>query len=258
MSKTTKVFVFLLLVILISTSTFCYAGSISGTITESGTSAPIDSTILELYNTDWFFIGVAITDLQGNYQFTDLSNGDYHLFATGVRVEALERPKAHIAKYYDNATSRAQANSISVSGTVANINLSLAVGNTISGTVLSARDGRPATNAKVVVKEADRTADYATFTDSNGHYHIGGMDPAKEYYVQATGEWLIPEHGDIVTAAYEARYYPDATTYAAAELLPTVNNVTDIDFSLNEKALIYGWITDKATGRGITPCPIRF
>jgi hypothetical protein len=153
-------------------------GIISGTV--SGPKGPIWDD--EIYTYDGLGgSGPSIsTAADGSYWLSALP-GTYKLEVDGVQAEDLP------ASWYGGATE-AQATGISVSAgaTVANINVTLAAGGAISGTVVSAQGGAPLGNIAVEVLDAQGTYIQSGDTLPNGTYTIPDI-PAGTWYVEFEG-----------------------------------------------------------------------
>ncbi|MDE3182199.1 MAG: TonB-dependent receptor [Bacteroidota bacterium] len=83
----TKVFIFLSILMIFSTSTFAQSqtGSISGKITDGGDQKVIDAATVSLYKvTDSSLVKINITDKAGNFEFQNISTGKYYLLATSI------------------------------------------------------------------------------------------------------------------------------------------------------------------------------
>ena len=211
------------------------SGIISGRVVNNADLHPIghafvlvsSPTLLDRY-------GWAQVDQDGYYEITGLKSGDYL---------AVARADGFLEQYYDNAASRSDALLISVTDSqqVENIDFSLKMGGSISGTVIDS-EGNPVFESAVYVMMAFQDSifnengdlkpggyyDYAkAVTDENGYYIISGLVPG-EYIVRAA---IWDRYG------YEEKWYDDVLTWEEATPVSVQEeqNVTGIDFTMSLK-----------------------
>ena len=124
-------------------------GSISGNVTSESGWWPVFGIEVRLYNAGW--TQVASTNIYngtGDYSFTNLAPGTYYVGTNNA-------PNNHIDKFYDNATSRAAATPITITGGETTPGINFILSNTgagsISGTIFQESDGAPIAGVQIQV-----------------------------------------------------------------------------------------------------------
>jgi hypothetical protein len=204
-------------------------GSISGTVTDVN-GHPISNLWVGAsnYNTGSGGNGDT-TDANGVYEITKLRPGTF-------RVEAGTWYTDYVRQYYNNEISWASAAPVSVAAgqTTRNIDFSLEVGASISGSVKNPGGGG-IEDARIQCSVEGVYYAYSTTTDSNGLYKARGLLPGYSYRVVA--------------------YPPNTTDYMIALIyidVPEVNDYVAEDIILQAGALtVSGKVTEKATGAAL-------
>jgi Carboxypeptidase regulatory-like domain len=187
-------------------------GSISGTVT-NGNGDPLGGC--DIYADTWDGAGIggwAPTNDGGSFTVANLATDDY-------RVQA--QCDGYGFKYYDNATVWGDADPVAVvngQGTP-NINFSLGVEGTISGTVTDT-GGSPLDNCMVVASSWD--GNHLTLAwPEDGIYTVGGL---------ATGNYRVAAN----CSGYADEYYDDALESDDADPVTVVEGLDtpSIDFEL--------------------------
>ena len=219
-------------------------GSISGTVTEEGTGNPIAYCNVEARNAstgDW--VESDSTDELGNYTLGPLPTGTY-------KVHFSIYDETHLREWYDDKPDEQSADIIYVFAPMdtPGVDAELAVGGSISGTVIEEGTGNPVTNCWVVVYDA------ATYnwvegenTDSSGNYTVGAI-PTGTYKVE-----FSPNDGVHVREWYDDRpdfESADSVTVAAPEQVSINDAVLVVGGSIS------GTVTEEGTGAPITSCSI--
>jgi Cadherin-like beta sandwich domain/Carboxypeptidase regulatory-like domain len=182
--------------------------------------------------------GYTVAGGNGNYIFTGLPTGQYHILAQAY---------GYAAEWYDNAYDYIHLMSVEVTApnNTANINFSLAPGGAISGHVQTASGGMPINGATILVYEYGKQTGYpnlcsVTSTNMNGNYLTPSL-LAGDYAVQ------------VKATSYATEWYSD--THNPLEAMPvhvTIGATTpSINFNLAPGASISGHIQDANTGAGI-------
>jgi hypothetical protein len=156
------------------------AGTVSGTVLASGSSAPLAGVIVQFYTSSGDPVVRTTTAVGGTYAESDLLPGTYKLSFTQTN------PSLPLAlQYYSGASTLAKANAVTVvaGSTLANINVALLPGGGISGTVVAARGEAPVGNTGVYVMDSSGDVLARTTTGSDGTYSVTNL-PAGAYYVE--------------------------------------------------------------------------
>ncbi|MFC2004948.1 carboxypeptidase regulatory-like domain-containing protein [Chloroflexota bacterium] len=208
-------------------------GSISGTAYRESDNATIANLHIQVFDaiTDEHFASTD-TDSSGNYTLSGLPAGSYK-----VRTRASENDLSYLDEWYNNKNSQDEATPVSVTppDDTPNINFSLEVGGTISGTVY--RDSDNATIANLRVEAYDETTDtwFGTDTDSSGNYTLSGLYEGSYQIRAKVGDSGLP---------YATEWYDDTYNRDEATLVPVTvgQNTPGIDFSLGPGGTISGHV----------------
>ncbi len=213
-------------------------GAIAGTVVSDEDGSPVSYALVQavpVHSNRWGWAGrnhsafLSYTDENGNYELSPLFKGDYHVI---VR-------KNGYMEYYDDKTEEEQADAVTVvtGDTTKGIDFAIpdlpAEGSVVSGVVIDEKTGEPIAGALVTVFPAKRPrwfvgparkwtrVYYASFSDKNGEYKIGGI-PEGTYL--AAG-WA---HG------YIAEFFQDTRNpFKATPLeLDGSNSISDVNFDL--------------------------
>ena len=217
--------------------------SISGRVTTSASVGIADAWVT-VYKLDGTGMGAATTESDGTYVFRGLPAGQYILSA--------ENTQGYIDEWYNNVVmathpDAAGATPVNVtSASASNINFSLALGKTISGTIYNATITAAVVEESVWVTAYDLDGNYiATCVDQEdgAAYLINGL-PA--------GEYLIATSNDLglVDEWYEDDPFlldPDGSEAKSVDVRTT--NATGKDFTLEMGRTIGGVVT----GTGVVP-----
>ena len=224
-------------------------GTITGTVTDAGTAAPLPGVYVYVYSGGGVWIHSVITDASGVYTASGFLSGTYYL--------RTENNLGYIDELYNNlpcpgggcvVTTGAGVN-VTVGATTSGIHFGLAGGGTISGTVSDAGTGAPLAGVQVLFYAA--TGDYAGFvvTDALGAYVKSGL--AGTYFLRTVN-----------SLGYVDELYNNipftGTSCAIPVTIGTNVSVTagattsGIDFGLAVGGTITGTVTDARTGTPLT------
>jgi hypothetical protein len=144
----------------------------------------------------------------GIYQFTSLIPGTYRIHAVDVY------PGRYLPQYYNNKTSLATANIVTVTAgvTTTNINFALDPGAQVSGTVTD-QWGFPQHHVGAQVLNLQGTVVASTTTDMYGGYITNPGLPSGTYRVRF-GTGVSPWFCDF--PLYATQYYSGSSTFASA------------------------------------------
>jgi protocatechuate 3,4-dioxygenase beta subunit len=142
----------------VAPSAVAEAATVSGTITDAGSGAPIPNVCVVAGRTDYTVVGWTCTDTAGHYAFTDLEAGTAYVFSASP-------PDPYLATWLPRNPEAGPPQSFVAPATV---DAALTPAIRISGT-LRAEDGSPASGASVHAELADGSdGRLVAFTDSDG------------------------------------------------------------------------------------------
>jgi hypothetical protein len=217
-------------------------GSISGTVTAEGTAAPIDNVWVRIHDSDGTYLTTAYTDSSGSYTTTrGLDTGSY--FATTKYSGQLDELFDNIpcANSCDPTTGTPIA--VTMGTQTPGVDFSLGTGASISGTVTDSSTGEALESIRVRV--FDSTGSYVTdgTTDATGAYTSeAGLEPGT-YFLDASNSvgYVRELYGGL--HCFVACTVTDGTPV----VVPSITDVTGIDFALELGGNIVGTVTDAAT-----------
>ncbi|MBN2238494.1 MAG: carboxypeptidase regulatory-like domain-containing protein [Dehalococcoidales bacterium] len=210
--------------------------SISGIVYQVDGQTPIQGAWVNVH--DYFtgdYLGNATTQADGSYVFHGLPTGQYRLNAyfTGyVREFWQETPLHHMAAPLQ----------VNAPNDVTDINFTLELGGSISGTITDNATGQPLGGIDVGIIKFDTLMGWqqcygTTLTNPDGTYTIADV-PAGQYAVRAGA-----------TNGYILQYYQYAADQngAVPVTINAQNDTPGIDFSLRMGGQITGTVTDSVT-----------
>ena len=193
------------------------AGSISGTVTASGTGTPLSNLQINVCISNQGCPGWAQTDGGGNYTVTDLApRSDYQVQVQGNAMYA----------------GQTQMGITVMSGNTTTVNFVLSQGGSISGTVTANGTGVPLANLQINVCINNQGCPGWAQTDISGYYTVTGLAPGSDYQVQVQGN-----------ATYAGK--------TQSGVAVTAGNATTVNFSLGLGGSITGTVRDAVTHVGI-------
>jgi Carboxypeptidase regulatory-like domain len=202
------------------------AGTVSGTVLASGSDAPLAGVIVQFYTTSGQPVVRTTTGSTGNYSESDLLPGTYKLSFTQTN------PALPLAlQYYSGAATLAKANAVAVvaGGTIANINVALAPGGGISGTVVAARGEAPLGDTGVYVMDSSGDVLAHTTTASDGSYGVENL-PAGVYYVEFGGpnaqDLTLLSISALAQFGYVPEFYGGEQSLAGAKAVTVTGGAT--------------------------------
>jgi hypothetical protein len=241
--------------------------SISGTVTAAaGLHEPLHGIEVNVYEAGSevpFPVGSATTTVNGEYLVTGLPSGSYVVeFSAGFEGEGGN----YVTQYYNDAATRADATSVSVTAgaTKGNIDAAMEAGAEINGTVTSAsasEDFLPLKGIEVAVYAGEEPVGFAT-TRTDGKYTVVGLRSGS-YKVgffagyEGGGEEVAFEEGGgelggggLTQRDFITQFYNDKPTLAAAETVPVVQGGPareGVNAEMQRGAEIEGTVTDAST-----------
>ena len=162
-------------------------GTISGTVTDGVTGAPLAGVYVSVYSTSEASIGSAQTNAAGVYTKPGLATGSY-------RVRTSNNP-GYVDEAYENipcpvgTCSKSVGSIVSVTAglTTNGIDFQLAKAGAVSGTVTLAGTGAPLADVSVYVVDSSGASVGYGKTNNSGLYTTGATVPAGTYYVRTNG-----------------------------------------------------------------------
>ena len=216
-------------------------GSISGTVTDAATNAPLPGINVALdYPSNTRppipFNWVVVTDHNGNYRISGIPDGQYHVSAHG---------QDYVLEYYNDQKDRTNANPVAVAQAAQVTGIDFALDQrqkdpvyTISGTVVTASTVSMA-NATVFAQMGNSGPNQPTMTsrtDNHGNYTM--TVPAGTWILWASSPGYVTEWFDNAVSA---------TTATPVTVDANTPDRTGIDFSLGTGGAIEGYVLDAAT-----------
>jgi len=223
-------------------------GSISGTVTEQGTGAPIEGLEVTVcdYDAEWdgpCFHGWS--ESNGSYFIPGIPAGTYRVFSGWDDTN-------WIVEYYSEQAVWELAEPVEVEASVDlyEIDFTLEMGGSISGTVTAQATGEPIEDMMVEACDYGGGWDGPCFRDwtkADGSYFIPGV-PEGMYRISSgwEGNWVV-------------EYYNEQSNWDFAERVEVYSdaNTSDINFTLEMGGSISGTITDQGEpveGIGVQAC----
>lgn len=205
--------------------------TVSGVVTAEDTGLPLAGVSVFVNSTDFSSNGADSTNADGTYAVADLEPGEYT-----VRFAADTAGTDYVSEYWNGVHDWSSATRITAVGgeDIADVDASLVLGGSISGTVTRADDASPVAGVTVsFVSDAGGETRSAT-TDAAGHYRSFGLLPAS-YSVRfdSPDEGLADEYWNGA---------PDQWS-ATRVLVVSGQETTGVDASLAGVATIAGSVT---------------
>ena len=233
-------------------------GTIAGTVTDSGTGAPLANVSVNVYNTAGSFIGGIATNASGVYAVTGLPTGTHRLRT----VNALSH--GYVDELYSdipcpNGTCPSLATGaevgVTAGATTSGINFALSLGATIAGTVTDAVSAAPLLNVPVAVHSPSGASVRLGMTNNTGQYAVAGLATGT-YYVRTvtTQNYANEIYADIPCPACSATTSSSITVPTAATGVVATEGLTTpgIDFALAPGGTITGTVTAAGSGTPVS------
>jgi hypothetical protein len=223
------------------------SGAISGTVTETGTSTPLDGIMVYAFipGTSGGFPLFAFADEYGDYTITGLDEGEYVVLAYSSGMN-------YVAEYYDDTIHYAEADTVSVTAgeNTPNIDFELSPGGMISGTVTDS-SGAGISNIQI----SAYSSCYGTYLnsarpDAEGAYTIMGL-PAGSVYLQTMND-------PFGSTGYVEEWYEDAVFCEDATPVTVSIGVTTegIDLQVEPAGSISGTVYESDGTTPVADMPV--
>ena len=221
-------------------------GSITGTVTEQGTSTKLANIEVDIYDSGGTWVTEGSTDSNGDYTTTSgLTTGTYYA--------RTYNSDAYINELYDNmdctfgcTVTDGTTIAVTAGSTTSGIDFALVAGGVISGAVTIDGSGTPLDSGYVRIYVS--SSDYIrAYPNTSGVYETGPGLPSGTYYAKAQSfEGYVTELYDDIPCAFGCTA-TDGTPIAVTGGATTAN----IDFALDAEASISGTVTDDTTHVGL-------
>jgi hypothetical protein len=216
---------------------FAAASSISGTVSDENTHAGIAGIEVCPTPQPYTFETTCVeTDSSGHYLLAGLPGGNYL-----VHFSAERNNLRYVSEFYDNKSYSFEADLFALGAAEdRTLNVELAEGGSISGTVADEGTGLPIAGIRACAIDHEGIPPRCASSNSNGEYILNGI-PTGEYSVEFEG-------GNRVN--YLREFYEDAETWAAATKVSVTAPATTpgIDGKLAPGAQILGHVSQVGTG----------
>ncbi len=199
------------------------------------------------------FVGTYVgeTNADGTYTTTAVAPGTYWV---EFEPQSYGDAKQYLGEYYNNASSRDTATSVTLAGgtVLPNINAQLAMGGWIAGRV-TAPGGGGLANVNVEVYNANNSRVSSTSTDSQGNYRSVGL-PAGSYKVYYEASVYSTS-----LCGYIGEWYNDKATRETADPVAVTlgAGTANINAELNTGTVFTGRITGADTGLPVSSVGIN-
>ena len=218
-------------------------GNISGTVTDSVSSAPLEGVLLVIYDSDAVVsqYAYAYTDAVGYYRSDEAFPDGAYRVQTSSQHYIPEMFDNIPCFFYCNLTTGTPV-VISAAANATDIDFALTRGGTISGTVTNAATSLPVQGVPVRAYDASGNMMTQGNTNGSGHYQVFDGLPAGTYYVRTFNSpgYINELYNNIPCLLC------DVTT--GAPVAVTLGNDTpNIDFALNPGGSISGTVIDSST-----------
>lgn len=229
-------------------------GSISGKITDADSGQPIAGATVTALTTSGGFAGSQTTDLAGNYTILPFFTGDFLVLVQANLHVAELYPAAPCGPGYPNyglsacATAQAQSVAVADGAALTGINLALASGNAISGTVRGGTPAAPIDAGVILYDKNGSIVDYTTTDPANGGYRFATLI-AGDYRLSAASGAYGSQLFDHVACGGPLQSQCDPALGGTVKIASS--DVSAIDFDLPRLAAIKGSVT----GDGGQPLP---
>lgn len=221
------------------------AGRISGRVTDSSTSLPIQNIhvcarVTGVVTGEGLYNQCVDANSNGEYVLAGLASLYYDVWFTPLD----DTGPNYVREYYNNRSFFYEADAIQVEApnTTTNVNAALDPGGIIEGTVDDHDTSVPVSGVEVCAHEEGAQGDSwgCTKTNASGEYKMVGL-ASKQYRVT----FWPPNDSE-----YLSQVYDESDLFYGGDLLTMTapNVITDIDGHLRKEGVITGSVTDEDTG----------
>jgi hypothetical protein len=226
-------------------------GVISGQVTNASTSNAMSGVALELLDARGAIVNTVTSSASGNYSFSALAAGNYYLVSRGT--------PGFVDEAFPNAPCPASCNglagsaiTVTAGATTGGINLALAVGGSISGTVRNSANNLPIPGTTVQVYNSAAVPVAQIATNPSGNYELANVADGGFFVRTQNSLGFINE----VFVNRACGGYCDILNGEAVTITGGVP-VGLVDFSLDAGGSISGQLTNANTGVGIALAEVQ-
>ena len=222
-------------------------GSITGAVTSSATSAPVQGVLVYIYRGSGQSVGVATTDASGLYTMTGLQPDTYRARTANTA--------GYIDELYNNISCpggacdwQSGALITVTAGSSSAASFALDVGGTISGTVTAAGSGQPITPVLVRAFNSANSLVGSATTNASGAYTITGLATGAHYLATNNALSFVDElHNDIPCPGSQCPLFNTGTAVPVTAGSPA----GPINFALAAGGAISGTVTASGSGAAL-------
>jgi hypothetical protein len=223
-------------------------GTLTGTITDAGSAAPLANINVDVYTAVGTFVKSASSNASGIYTVAGLPSGSY------VARTFVQSSVNYLNELFDNilcvptcTVTTGTPIPVTLGNVTGGIDFALSPGGRIAGMVTDSVSGLPISNVEVEVYSPAGTFQRSAFTDATGAYTVGQLTTGS--YVARTFApfpvtYLDELHNNIVCV-------PNCDVTTGTPIAVTAGSPTAIDFTLTPGGSISGTITVAGAGTPI-------
>ncbi len=233
-----------------------HGGSITGTITNAATSAPLQGITVYVYQRSNagsdVYVGDATSDASGGYSVGGLRTGTYYLHTynnEGFLNEIFDGIQC--SGYCSSGTAVELGTGVAVTTglTASGKNFALDVGGAVSGRVVSTAGSTPIADAWVNLYGNDAAGNYNFAaqgqTNASGEYIVRGLLAGTYYAVSDAQAYVDEIYGGVMCLGY---CYPSAAKSVGTPIVVALGaTTTGRDFDLDAGGSISGTVRNAAT-----------
>ena len=218
-------------------------GTITGTVTNAASGAPIQNVNVDIFNSSGVFVTVSGTDASGNYTTSGLAGGAYYAqtFNSLGFVDDLYNNIA--CPGFSCIVTTGTPISVTVGAATSHISFALAPGGLVSGRVIDAATSAALTSVTVDIYSSSGSFAASAFTDASGNYTTFAGLPTGTYYALAFSSGFIDElYSNIPCPGFSC-------TITTGTPIPVVGGSTtgNINFALSRGGAFSGTVTNATT-----------
>ena len=241
-----------LLLMLNSALVFAQTGTVSGTVTDSGSGAPVAGLGVFVVTVQGSEAGAGITNASGVYTITVPIGALYYVrtgFTNGYIPEAFPDVQCPIGTCTSAELRESEPFSITSGGAVTGRNFAVVRGGTISGTVTNAA-GTGVANVSVtaVTRLGTQTFTYVGSTNASGNYTIFALPQSTYFLYTSNNQGLRNEYYDDIPCLVFC-FSTNALTVGTPVPVSLGATTAGRNFSLETGGSITGVVTNAATGQ---------
>ena len=222
--------------------------TISGTITDGATSAPLPGVSARIYDENCNYRTRGRTDEEGNYTSEDGLVAGQHYVVTDSSSHYVNEMYDNVPCPYGCQPKDGLTISVGDAEAVTGIDFSLEIGGWISGSVVNETTGEGLQSLPVDVYDASGQLVGRAYPGSDGSYETDGL-PTGNYFVVTDADY---NYVGFVEEVYDDIECAGCDVTMGTPVVVTVGEGTPgIDFALRQGPQIAGRIADAVTGLGI-------